>query len=518
MASSGKPRGESRKRTQPAPDDAVVPEGYHESLEVEPLVPEGYHEGLEAMPVGVPEGEMRSATHTAAANTIPFPGTTGRFLVLMRKDQTSEAAVGALTNQAGLRNIARSSEFAEHEVRSSETSTAQAVVFDKLGVVVIQGGVPDQISKLRVAVGPNNMFSAIEPERVVYAQATGVPSPEYARGYRDAINQIVSGIPSPEYVRGYRDAVNQAADRLFGLAQMPGPVIPGLTPSQAPLNEMHFTWGLQITGVNSSRYSGRGVKIAILDTGFDLGHPDYIGRNIIYESFVDGESVQDNHGHGTHCVGTACGPQQPRQMPRYGVAYGADIYVGKVLNNHGTGVDGDILAGIEWAFEKGCDIISMSLTADPSPQGYSEVFEEVALRGREAGAIIVAAAGNDSYRPNIVAPVCHPANCPTILAVAALDSSSQVAAFSNGGMKEPGGQIAIAAPGVAVRSSWPQPILYRSIQGTSMATPHVAGIAALWAEANPGTRGDALADLLLRRARGLAVPATDVGVGLVQAP
>jgi subtilisin family serine protease len=132
--------------------------------------------------------------------------------------------------------------------------------------------------------------------------------------------------------------------------------------------------------------------------------------------------------------------------------------------------------------------------------------------------LIVAAAGNDSQRPSTITPVSHPANCPSILAVAALDSGLRVASFSNGGVNLSGGQVDIAGPGVAVRSSWPRPTLYRTISGTSMATPHVAGIAALHAEANPDMRGATLGWLLLQSALRLQLITRDVGSGLVQAP
>jgi subtilisin len=104
------------------------------------------------------------------------------------------------------------------------------------------------------------------------------------------------------------------------------------------------------------------------------------------------------------------------------------------------------------------------------------------------------------------------------MAVGALDQQLQVAGFSNGGLNPQGGQVDIAGPGVAVRSTWPRPLLYRTISGTSMATPHVAGLAALLAEADPEARGRVLASLLLQTARRLELPARDVGSGLGQAP
>jgi subtilisin family serine protease len=112
----------------------------------------------------------------------------------------------------------------------------------------------------------------------------------------------------------------------------------------------------------------------------------------------------------------------------------------------------------------------------------------------------------------VINPAGAPANSPTIMSVAALDSNLRVASFSNGG------KIDIAGPGVNVFSSWPRPTLHNTISGTSMATPHVAGCAALWAQSSAGLRGAALRAKLIATARHLPFPASDVGAGLVQAP
>jgi subtilisin family serine protease len=164
--------------------------------------------------------------------------------------------------------------------------------------------------------------------------------------------------------------------------------------------------------------------------------------------------------------------------------------------------------------------VSMSLGAPAAPgQSFSAVFERVARRAMRRGTLIIAAAGNESRRQNgVTRPVGHPANCPSIMAVAALDDQMQVASFSNRGINPQGGQVDIAGPGVRVRSSWPRPTLYNTISGTSMATPHVAGIAGLHAEANPQATPADLWSLLVRTARRLPLPAVDVGAGLVQAP
>jgi subtilisin family serine protease len=202
------------------------------------------------------------------------------------------------------------------------------------------------------------------------------------------------------------------------------------------------------------------------------------------------------------------------------VAYEAEIYAGKVLSNAGSGTDSQILAGINWAVANKCAVISMSLGARTQVgQPFSIVFETVALRAAQAGSLIVAAAGNDSRRPTMILPVSHPANCPSIMAVAALDASMAIAYFSNRGINPLGGQIDVAGPGVDVYSSSPMPTRYRRMSGTSMATPHAAGVVALLAEANPAARGAALGRLLTATARRLAsLPSADVGTGLVQAP
>ena len=281
------------------------------------------------------------------------------------------------------------------------------------------------------------------------------------------------------------------------------------------------TWGLEATNVLVSKYSGKGIKVAVLDTGLDLKHPDFVGRSITSKSFITGEDVQDVNGHGTHCIGTSCGPLNPPDTSsprRYGVAYDAEIFVGKVLSNAGSGTDGGILAGIEWAISNGCQIVSMSLGA-PTRVGetYSQIYETIAQRALDKGTLIIAAAGNESSRPSFIRPVGRPANCPSIIAVGALDNQLGIARFSCGSLNPDGGGIDIAGPGVDVYSTWPMPTRYRTIDGTSMATPHVAGIAALYAEAT-GKTGLELWAFLMRDPQRLVLPSTDVGLGLVQAP
>jgi subtilisin len=267
------------------------------------------------------------------------------------------------------------------------------------------------------------------------------------------------------------------------------------------------TWGLIATRVTSSAYTGQGIRIAMLDTGFDLAHPDFIGRSITPVSFVSGQGPQDGNGHGTHTAGTACGPKAPIGVERYGISGQAHIFVGKVLSNSGSATSATVLAGMNWAVANRCHVISMSLGGPGGPFAYYTQAGQAALN---AGCLIIAAAGNASQRPARIAPTLSPANSPTIMSVAALDANLQVAVFSCGG------KIDIAGPGVNVFSSLPMPRRYGTLSGTSMATPHVAGIAALFAQSNAAFRGAKLRSELVRAARRLPFPATDVGAGLVQ--
>jgi len=185
------------------------------------------------------------------------------------------------------------------------------------------------------------------------------------------------------------------------------------------------------------------------------------------------------------------------------------MFIGKVLTNSGSGTQAQVLAGMNWAIANRCPVISMSLGASIPVQPSYTAAGAAALAN---GCLIIAAAGNASNRPGFVAPTIAPANSPTIVSVGAVDNLLRIASFSCGG------KVDIAGPGVSVFSSWPRPVLHNTISGTSMATPHVSGCAALWVQSNPGLRGTTLRARLVASARHLPLPPRDVGAGLVQAP
>lgn len=296
------------------------------------------------------------------------------------------------------------------------------------------------------------------------------------------------------------------------------------------------TWGIQAVNVAKSAYTGKGVKLAVLDTGFDFTHPDFAGRTIHRKSFVGRQAI-DKDGHGTHCAGVAVGGnrasakvnsakgEKAKAGPRYGVASGARLFIGKILDDNGEGSDGTALEGIEWALEKGCRVISMSMGAEPEA-AYSKLFEQVAQTVLAQGCLLIAATGNDSRRGKM-APVNHPANCPSILAVGALTAGMKVAEFSCGGAAASGrmspfskldwgGQVDLVAPGDGIFSAKAGGG-YGVESGTSMAVPFVSGMAALLWEEFPEAGAWEIWTRLVQRARRLGLPASAVGAGLVYA-
>jgi len=427
--------------------------------------------------------------------------TTGRFIVVFKdRAMEKESMITSTLNEvAGLRHVAAAADFDGGAVTAEDLASNDVVHFNRLGIVVVSG--EDAVQALAASASDaDSPILSIEPEYIAYlsSPASGGLSMEYLRGFRDASTWLYEG-GTRTGEEGEMDA--EAAATLQDTPQ--------------------FTWGLQATGVSTSRRTGQGIRVAVLDTGMDLAHPDFRGRSIVAQTF-SGFPVQDIHGHGTHCVGTACGPQRPATgVRRYGVASGTQIFVGKVFDHNEPrprAPTGNVIAGIEWAVTQGCQVVSLSLGA-PINQRIDQ-YETPIRRALNAGTLVVCAAGNNANRPQSPGFVEPPANSDAAMAVAALDSRLQMARFSarSSQLTGVGGRVNIAGPGVGVFSSVPvNRGVHASFDGTSMATPHVAGIAAMWAEAT-GERGAALWNRLQRSARPLSLLSTDVGAGLAQAP
>jgi subtilisin family serine protease len=309
-------------------------------------------------------------------------------------------------------------------------------------------------------------------------------------------------------------------------------------------------WGVRAVGADTSPSTGNGIVVAVLDTGIDATHSAFAGVNLVEKDFT-GEGNGDQHGHGTHCAGTIFG--RDTNGVRIGVARGVQkALIGKVLGAQG-GASDTIVSAILWAVENGANVISMSLgidfpglVADLEQRGFPtelatsralegyranvQLFERLASLVHGLGAfsqatVIVAAAGNESRKdlnPDFKIAVSPPAVSEGIVSVAALGEGGPgqgllVAPFSNTGAN-------VSGPGVKIVSAKRGGGLVL-MSGTSMATPHVAGVAALWAE-KLGVGGPLNSFQLGTRLAGSATTAglqagfdpVDVGLGLIQAP
>ncbi len=378
---------------------------------------------------------------------------TGRYFVILKEGVKNFKPTQQIFKKKAGMKVASYSDFAAQDFSHESMADTDVITYDHLGIALISGGT-DQVQILE---DNKDDTYILVPEKIVYV---------------------------PED-------------------------LPSISMDKA-------TWGLNTTEVVLSNYTGKNVKVAVLDTGFDQTHPDFTGRKIVAQSFVQGEAfTDDKHGHGTHCIGTACGSVDKDGL-RYGIAGESLIYVGKVLSSQGSGTQQSILDGITWAADNGCKVISMSLGSPVLPgMSYDIAYERAATYALSQGAVVIAAAGNDSHRSwGQYNPVGSPADSPSILAIAAVDSNLNVADFSNRGIN-PNGQVDICAPGVDVYSSWIMPMRYRQISGTSMATPHVAGILALLWEKYPNYTPEQITLELLKFTRQLPLSAMDIGKGLV---
>ncbi|MFI6644974.1 S8 family peptidase [Streptomyces sp. NPDC050504] len=235
-------------------------------------------------------------------------------------------------------------------------------------------------------------------------------------------------------------------------------------------------------------YDGKGTKVAVLDTGADAEHPDLKGRVTAQKNFTDSDSTDDLQGHGTHTISTVGGSGAASGGRKKGVAPGADLLNGKVLNDSGYGETSWIIAGMQWAVDSGADVVSMSL-GSPEPTDCTDPMSVAAEElARSKGTLFVVAAGNAGPSLNTVS---SPGCAPSVLTVGAVDRDDTTAPFSSAGPAIDAGRTLkpeIAAPGVAISAAAAGgrgKDAYQSMSGTSMATPHVAGAAAILKQRHP---------------------------------
>jgi subtilisin family serine protease/C1A family cysteine protease len=242
--------------------------------------------------------------------------------------------------------------------------------------------------------------------------------------------------------------------------------------------------------------TGRSVHIAVLDTGTDLDHPDLADKartDIDWDFANDDADADDDHGHGTHVSGIAAAATD-NGLGVAGLGWEGMILPLKVLGANGYGSDTDLAAAIRYAADNGAGVINMSLGA-PSDGGCPWYLQDAVDYAYAKGVVLVAAAGNhEGSTPN--AEMC-PANCEHVLGVAATERDDSVAAYSNYGT-----HVSVAAPGSSIFSTL-MDSRYGNGSGTSMATPHVAGLAALLRARYPAYTPDQIASAILDNAEDL---------------
>ncbi len=238
-------------------------------------------------------------------------------------------------------------------------------------------------------------------------------------------------------------------------------------------------------------YDGTGTTVAVLDTGADTAHPDLAGRVGAQADFTEKGSIADGHGHGTHVAATVAGSGAGSGGSRKGVAPGAELMIGKVLDDGGSGLDSWVIAGMEWAVTNGADVINMSLGGYAS-DGTDPLSQAVNELTADTGALFVIASGN--YGPSGYS-VTNPGTADAALTVGNVTKTEALTPSSGRGPRTGDHAIKpdITAPGtdiVAARAAGtslgtPVDDLYTRLTGTSMATPHVAGAAAIVRQQHP---------------------------------
>jgi len=236
--------------------------------------------------------------------------------------------------------------------------------------------------------------------------------------------------------------------------------------------ELDNSWGVKHIGagfVHDKDNKGAGIRVAIIDTGIDYNHPDLDANYKGGYDFVDDDNdPMDDHGHGTHVAGTVAAEDNDTGV--VGVAPGANLYALKVLDRTGSGSYSDVIAALQWCVGNSIQVTNNSYGSSGDPGVSVRAAFDNAY---SAGILHIAAAGNSGNRPGIGDNVGYPARWASVVAVAATDKSDSRATFSSTGP-----DVELAAPGVYINST----LLgagYGEMSGTSMASPHVAGTAAL---------------------------------------
>ncbi|GAK02236.1 LOW QUALITY PROTEIN: subtilase family domain protein [Geomicrobium sp. JCM 19037] len=267
--------------------------------------------------------------------------------------------------------------------------------------------------------------------------------------------------------------------------------------------QQEVPWGIErisAPAVHANGHTGAGVDVAVLDTGIHEAHPDL--EVVGGESFVNEDPLVDTNGHGTHVAGTIAALDNDEAV--LGVSPDVNLHAVKVLAANGSGSLSGIIDGIDWSVDNDMDVINMSLG---SPQG-SEAMELAVDHAERSGVVVVAAAGNEGTGWGGGSTVGFPAAFDSVLAVGATDANDQRASFSS-----VGNELDVMAPGANIYSTYPTNS-YDSLDGTSMAAPHVAGLAALLVAQNPTASPEEIKSTIVDTANSIGDP-FEYGAGII---
>ncbi|GAA0945517.1 S8 family peptidase [Nonomuraea longicatena] len=326
----------------------------------------------------------------------------------------------------------------------------------------------------------------------------------------ESLDGAALDVAKAQTARFWDTVAGQAKQRAGGVAKLwlDGKVTPTLDHS-VPQIGAPTAW--------AGGHDGTGVKVAVLDTGVDAAHRDLDGRIAETRSFVPGEAVRDGHGHGTHVAATIAGTGAATGRNK-GVAPGAQLVIGKVLGDSGSGQDSWVIEAMEWAARSGAKVVSMSLGSGPT-DGTDPVSQALNDLSAATGTLFVVAAGNTADEGTVAAP----GSADAALTVAAVDRNDTRAWFSSQGPRfgDSGLKPDLAAPGVSIAAaraagtSMGEPVddVHTRASGTSMATPHVSGAVALLAQRHPDWTGPQLKAALIGSAKDTGATVYELGAG-----
>jgi subtilisin len=295
----------------------------------------------------------------------------------------------------------------------------------------------------------------------------------------EAVSGVVANLPEAalKKLRVEIPDLSVTEDIEIHIVAKPGPSVPPTPPPQS------IPWGISAIGAIQAHLftRGLGVTVCVVDTGVDKTHPDLAanivgGRNfVVMKGYLDSSKYTDDNGHGTHVAGTIAALDN--NIGVVGVAPLAKIYAVKVLNSRGSGNLSDVADGVKACVTAGAQVINMSLGANSDPT-LNSPFKTAVNNAIAAGVSVVVAAGNEGQDIGNTIPAGYPAT----IAVAAVDSNMNYPYWSNFGLDYDD----FTAPGVSIYSTWKDGG-YNTISGTSMASPHVAGVVALKLSAGRST-------------------------------